>query len=91
MYFASLVGAAMMALHSIWRCLCGVQAASGEAKRTNVDAVSGVTPPDGAVGPTLDTARTELDPEPDFSEEFGYERGFAGGSGFEKVEFDKWV
>jgi hypothetical protein len=31
------------------------------------------------------------DSDPDFSEEFGYERGYAGGSGFENVEFDKWV
>jgi hypothetical protein len=32
-----------------------------------------------------------LDGDSDFSEEFGYKEGFAGGSGFEKDEFDKWV
>jgi hypothetical protein len=38
------------------------------------------------------TARGEsLDGDSDFSEEFGYEQGFAGGSGFDKDEFDKWT
>jgi hypothetical protein len=38
------------------------------------------------------SARHEsLDEDADFSEEFGYKRGFAGGSGFEKDEFDKWI
>jgi hypothetical protein len=38
------------------------------------------------------TPRDEsLDGDSDFSEEFGYKEGFAGGSGFEKDEFDKWI
>jgi hypothetical protein len=32
-----------------------------------------------------------FDGDSDFSEEFGYKEGFAGGSGFEKDEFDKWI
>lgn len=37
--------------------------------------------------------RTQAEPEgdPDFSEEFGFMSGYAGGSGFEDVEFDRWV
>jgi hypothetical protein len=31
------------------------------------------------------------DDEPDFSEEFGHARGFAGGEGFENVDFERWV
>lgn len=33
----------------------------------------------------------EMEDDPDFSEEFGYERGYAGGSGFENVEFERWT
>lgn len=34
---------------------------------------------------------TELESDPDFSEEFGFTSGYAGGSGFENVEFDRWI
>lgn len=29
--------------------------------------------------------------DPDISDEFGYANGYAGGSGFEGVEFDRWT
>jgi hypothetical protein len=36
----------------------------------------------------MDTAR---DADADFSQEFGNDEGFAGGSGFEGDSFDKWT
>jgi len=36
-------------------------------------------------------ARLDADEDADFSEEFGAARGFAGGSGFEYGEFERWT
>jgi hypothetical protein len=37
------------------------------------------------------TTPQEPESDPDFSDEFGYVSGYAGGSGFENVEFDRWT
>jgi hypothetical protein len=48
-------------------------------------------PGDAGVPPRDSSGDHSLDGDSDFSEEFGYKEGFAGGSGFEHDEFDKWV
>ena len=37
------------------------------------------------------SSQMEPESDADFSEEFGCESGYAGGSGFENVEFDRWI
>lgn len=54
--------------------------------RSRADAV---TSPKASGNPRGGAADSERDP--DISDEFGFERGYAGGSGFENVEFDKWI
>ena len=70
----------MSILHSIWRQV--VSLVNGTRREAHGEAVVGLAAGDPGLGGSSD---------PDFSEEFGYERGFAGGSGFENVEFDRWV
>jgi hypothetical protein len=44
----------------------------------------------GAIDPGR-ARQDEPESDPDFSAEFGFESGYAGGSGFENVEFDRWT
>ena len=76
----------MAALHSIWRQVVSLASGMKRGASPGQRDVPGVVP-----GLVLDAPSSARSSDPDFSEEFGYERGFAGGSGFENVEFDKWV